>query len=186
MNLPNYLTISRLLFPIVVIIIVFLNLDKSLEKNIILVLFIFFSITDYLDGYLARKFNLVSIFGKVFDPISDKVLTASSLLYILSFQENLFLPALLILTREIIVSGIREYMILEKGETIDVVFLSKLKTTFQFVSIILFLAQEFIIKYLNIEYLAFVCIWITTILTLYTGFQYSYKAFTSSKKRKKK
>ena len=185
MNLPNALTISRLLFPFIIIFIYLLNLDKNIEGLIVLIVFIILSFTDYLDGIIARKFNLVSNFGKVFDPISDKVLTSTSLLYILSYEESLLIPAMLIIAREFIVSGNREYMLTTNGKNIAVIFLSKLKTTFQFISVILFLANDLILNYVNIKIfnLAYICIWITTVLTIYTGFQYSYYTFISSKKR---
>ena len=186
MNIPNYLTISRLVFPFLIFFIILLNLDLKIERIIILILFILLSLTDYLDGYLARKYKLESVFGKTFDPVSDKVLTSTALLYILSFEDKILLPALLILAREIIVSGVREYMILKNGKSIDVIFLSKLKTAFQFISIIFFLLLDFELYYFNITNLAYVCIWITTILTLYTGFQYSYYAYNYMYKRKKK
>ena len=186
MNLPNALTISRLLFPLIIIFLYLLNLNKYTESLIVLIVFIILSFTDYLDGIIARKLNLVSNFGKVFDPISDKVLTSTSLLYVLSYQESMLIPAMLIIAREFIVSGNREYMLTTNGKNIAVIFLSKLKTTFQFLSITLFLANDLMLNYANIKIidLAYICIWITTLLTMYTGFQYSYYTFISSKKRK--
>ena len=93
---------------------------------------------------------------------------------------------MLIIAREFIVSGNREYMLTTNGKNIAVIFLSKLKTTFQFISVILFLANDLMLNYANIKIidLAYICIWITTLLTMYTGFQYSYYTFISSKKRK--
>ena len=128
MNIPNFLTILRLFFPIFIGIVCYLKLDINLEKLIILVLFILFSLTDYLDGFLARKLNQESVFGKIFDPISDKILTSTSLIYILTFENIILIPSLLIITREFIVSGTREYMLKKKGNAIDVTFLSKIKT----------------------------------------------------------
>ena len=99
MNIPNFLTILRLFFPIFIGIVCYLKLDINLEKLIILVLFILFSLTDYLDGFLARKLNQESVFGKIFDPISDKILTSTSLIYILTFENIILIPSLLIITR---------------------------------------------------------------------------------------
>ena len=185
MNLPNLLTISRLLFPFIVILTYFLNLNANTQGLIVLFFFILLSFTDYLDGVIARKLNLISNFGKVFDPISDKVLTSTSLLFILSYEDKLLIPSMLIIAREFIVSGNREYMLSTKGKSIPVIFLSKLKTTFQFLSITLFLANNLILNYTNISIFnfAYICIWITTILTIYTGIQYSYHTFISKKKK---
>ena len=184
MNIPNFLTILRLFFPIFIGILYYLKLDINIEKLIILVLFILFSLTDYLDGFLARKLNQVSVFGKVFDPISDKILTSTSLIYILTFESIILIPSLLIITREFIVSGTREYMLKKKGESIEVTFLSKIKTMLQFISISLFLAQDFLIKYLNIFNFAYIILWIATILTIYTGLKYSYMTYIVNQKRK--
>ena len=184
MNIPNFLTILRLFFPIFISIVCYLKLDIKLEKLIILVLFILFSLTDYLDGFLARKLKQESVFGKIFDPISDKILTSTSLIYILTFENIILIPSLLIITREFIVSGTREYMFKKSGKAIDVTFLSKIKTTLQFISISLFLAQDFLINYLNIFNIAYISLWIATILTIYTGLKYSYMTYIFNQKRK--
>ena len=184
MNFPNFLTILRLFFPIFIGIVCYLKLDINLEKLIILVLFILFSLTDYLDGFLARKLNQESVFGKIFDPISDKILTSTSLIYILTFEGIILIPSLLIITREFIVSGTREYMLKKNGKAIDVTFLSKIKTTLQFISISLFLAQDFLINYLKIFNIAYISLWMATILTIYTGLKYSYMTYIFNQKRK--
>ena len=111
MNIPNILTLLRLLFPIVISLLFLIDLDYSKERFIVLTLFILFSITDFFDGYIARKLNQESVFGKIFDPVSDKVLSSSALIYILTFQNDVLIPALLIITREFIVSGNREFML---------------------------------------------------------------------------
>jgi CDP-diacylglycerol--glycerol-3-phosphate 3-phosphatidyltransferase len=126
----------------------------------------------------------VSTFGKIFDPISDKVLTSSTLIYILTFEINILIPAILIIAREFIVSGNREYMLKMKSKEINVIFLSKIKTTFQFLSISIYLAQDLLLQYYNVSIFALVCLWIATILTIYTGIQYSYITFFSNRKRK--
>ena len=94
------------------------------------------------------------------------------------------IPSLLIITREFIVSGTREYMLKKSGKAIDVTFLSKIKTTLQFISISLFLAQDFLINYLNIFNIAYISLWIATILTIYTGLKYSYMTYIFNQKRK--
>ncbi|OUU61725.1 MAG: CDP-diacylglycerol--glycerol-3-phosphate 3-phosphatidyltransferase [Alphaproteobacteria bacterium TMED62] len=184
MNIPNFLTVLRLFFPLFLCLICSLKLNFSSEKLLILFLFIFLSLTDYFDGFLARKLKQETIFGKIFDPISDKVLSSGTLIYILTFEDMILVPALLIITREFIVSGIREYMLETKGKNIGVFFLSKIKTTMQFVSIILFLSQDYLIKYVNIFYIAYISLWIATILTIYTGLKYSYITYISNHKRK--
>ena len=184
MNIPNFLTILRLCFPLFLCLIASLELNLADEKLLILFLFILLSITDYFDGFLARKLKQETIFGKIFDPISDKVLSSVSLIYILTFENIILIPTLLIITREFIVSGTREYMLESKGKNISVSFLSKIKTTMQFISIILFLSQDYLINYVNILNLAYISLWIATILTIYTGLKYSYIIYLSNHKRK--
>ena len=184
MNLPNFLTILRLLFPLFVVIIFYIPLNNYLEKLIILIIFLILSLTDFLDGYLARKLNLLTNFGKIFDPVSDKVLTSAALVYILTFNSNILIPTLLIITREFVVSGNREYMTYNSGKNLNVLKLSKFKTAFQFLSITLFLANEIMINFINLLNIANFCLWITCILTIYTGIQYSYNVYLASNKRK--
>ena len=185
MNIPNILTLSRLLFPLIVILIHLFKLDKVSEQTLICIFFLAFGLTDYLDGVIARKYNLISKFGKIFDPVSDKVLTASALIYIISFEEKALTPSLLIITRELIVSGLREYTLAKSKKNINVIFLSKIKTALQFFSIILLLINDLIQNLYNISifYFSLSCLWIAAILTLYTGFKYSYNVFSDNKKR---
>ena len=184
MNIPNFLTILRLFFPIFLCLIIFLEMNLPNEKLLILSLFILLSITDYFDGFLARKLKQETVFGKVFDPISDKILSSVTLIYILTFENIILIPALLIITREFIVSGTREYMLEKNGKNIGVSFLSKIKTTMQFISIILFLSQDYLINHINILNYAYISLWIATILTIYTGLKYSYVTYLSNHKRK--
>ena len=105
-------------------------------------------------------------------------------IYILTFESIILIPSLLIITREFVISGTREYMLKKNGKAIDVTFLSKIKTMLQFISISLFLAQDFLIKYLNIFNFAYIILWIATILTIYTGLKYSYMTYIVNQKRK--
>ena len=178
--LINLLTLSRIFIAIIIFGLLMLNNYYVLA----FVLFFVAGITDYFDGFLARKLNQESVFGKIFDPISDKILTSTSLIYILTFESIILIPSLLIITREFIVSGTREYMLKKNGKAIDVTFLSKIKTTLQFISISLFLAQDFLINYLNIFNIAYISLWIATILTIYTGLKYSYMTYLVNQKRK--
>ena len=184
MNIANFLTILRLSFPFFLCFICILRLELYIEKSLILILFILFSITDFFDGFFARKLNQETIFGKIFDPISDKILSSCALIYILTFENSILIPTILIIFREFLVSGNREYMITTKSSEIKVIFLSKIKTTLQFISISLFLAQHLLKKYFEIYDIGLVCLWIATILTIYTGIKYSYITFFSNHKRK--
>ncbi len=175
MNVANFLTILRLSSPLFFIIICLVVEEKNTESLCILLCFVFMSITDYFDGLIARKYNQISLFGKVFDPISDKILVSSALLYILSFDSNILLPSIIIIFREFLVSGIREFSTSKSKIHIDVAYISKIKTCLQFISIASFLSNNLLqsLYALNVYNYALYGIWIATILTLYTGLKYA-------------
>ena len=140
----------------------------------VLILFVFLSATDFFDGYYARKLNISSKFGKIFDPISDKILVVSTLFYLSITDIFILYPTLLIFLREFIVSGMREYSLHYSGKTIDVTFISKIKTSLQFISIIILLSDDLLLQLYNLNFylFAYILLWAVTLLTLFTGFQY--------------
>ncbi len=176
MNIANILTILRLMSPFFLIIICLSFEKKSDENFYIFLLFVIMSITDYFDGFIARKYNMSSLFGKVFDPISDKILVSSSLLYILSFDTNILYPSMIIIFREFVISGIREFSVSKNHIHVKVTNISKIKTSLQFLSIGAFLLNDLLhsVYALKIYNLALYGIWLAAILTLYTGFQYTH------------
>ena len=189
-KLPNILTNLRLASPIYFIIILIIFKNQQIQSLILFYLFLVLSITDYLDGYLARKLNVTSSYGKVFDPISDKILTSSALLFLCSIDNLILLPSILIIFREFLISGIREFSLSKGKKNVNVSILSKVKTTLQFfiISFLLILnsLQSKFIFYekVNIEKLNNFCIfglWLVTLLTLYTGFQYCYNVFKNNR-----
>ena len=117
MNLPNKLTIIRTLMVIPFIIILEID-NKSLLFNIIAALiFLSASLTDFLDGYIARKNNLITNFGKLMDPLSDKILVISALITFVSKQYIQAWMVIIIIAREFLVTGIR-IIAASKGEVI--------------------------------------------------------------------
>jgi len=135
-TLPNILTISRLIAaPLLGI--VFLILSRPAADIAALLIFSFASITDYVDGYLARKWNMISRFGAMLDPIGDKAMVVIALAVILGvhgMDPLLVLPVVIILLREVFVSGLREFLGSAAG-TLKVTPLAKWKTTVQMVAI---------------------------------------------------
>ncbi len=183
-KLPNILTNLRLASPFYFITVLVIFKNQQMQSLILFYIFLVLSITDYLDGYLARKFNITSIYGKVFDPISDKILTSSALLFLSSIDNTILLPSILIIFREFLISGIREFSLINRKKNVNVTSLSKIKTTLQFFIIsfllILYSLQN---KPLFIEVIN-ICIyglWLVTFLTLYTGFQYCYKIYQNNR-----
>ena len=178
-NLPNILTLSR----IAVIPLIFLSvyIPSYTWAMISGALFIAASITDYLDGYLARARNETSSFGRLLDPIADKLLVATALVVIMvktykSGDEikhyyiwgSTILPAFVILCREILVSGLREFL-REVNAGLPVTRLAKWKTGFQMTALSMMLFCELSMFW---GYLGLFLLWIAAILTFITGYQY--------------
>lgn len=178
-QLPNILTISRVAI-IPVIIILFL-IPSDMAIVLAGVLFIIAAITDYFDGYFARSMHIVSSFGRFLDPIADKLLVVASLFMIAATQGDSYygarffgsnalfaIPAMIILCREIIVSGLREYLA-ELKVGIPVTRLAKWKTGFQMTAIP-FMIFGFL--FLPFAYIGTVLLWISAVLTIITGWDY--------------
>ena len=140
MNLPNKLTVLRVI--LVPFFVVFLLLSKTTEsmKWIALVLFIAASLTDLLDGKIARKYNLVTTFGKFMDPLADKVLTISGMICLIELGRIPSWIVVIIVAREFIISGFR-LIATEHGIVIAANYWGKWKTTFQMIMIILMIVN---------------------------------------------
>ena len=145
MNLPNLLTLSRIPLMLVVIAFLYPPPGSSLPwlRTSALVIFLFAALTDWLDGWLARKFGQVSEFGKFMDALSDKVLTLGMFISLLALDEiarwALF-PILLILSREFLITGLR-LVAAGRGKTLAAEKVGKLKTVIQLTCICLFLGK---------------------------------------------
>jgi len=176
--LPNLLTYARIAaVPVVVGCLYFQAiLDYGLWLRwVALVIFIAAGLTDVLDGYVARAYGQQSSFGRMLDPFADKLLVASCLL-MLAVDETIKGPALwaaiIILCREILVSGLREYLA-ELRVTVQVTWLAKWKTFLQLLAVGFLIAGEAGDKILPITSLIGIgLLWFSAILTLYTGWDY--------------
>lgn len=142
MNLPNKLTMFRIILVPVMVIIPFLNIQGTLlgipyEYIIINIIFILASITDQLDGHIARSKNQITTFGKFADPLADKILVLAAMMILVEYNK---LPAwipILILAREFIISGYRLVAVEQGGKVIAASFWGKLKTVTQMIAIII-------------------------------------------------
>lgn len=169
-SIPNLLTLSRILF-IPIIIASFYFEDSILAHRIAAGLFIIAGITDFLDGYFARMFSIESSIGKLLDPIADKLLVGSVILMLVHFNRIDILPALAIICREILVSGLREFLA-ELQVSLPVSRLAKLKTTLQIIAIFLLLLATKGSTFAITDLLARVAIWLAAGLTIFTGYAY--------------
>ncbi|MCR4693358.1 MAG: CDP-diacylglycerol--glycerol-3-phosphate 3-phosphatidyltransferase [Firmicutes bacterium] len=184
MNLPNKLTILR-----IILVPVFMGFMLAIPKNtafvtVSLVVFIIASLTDTLDGYIARKNNLITNFGKLMDPLADKMLTTAAYLGLLSMGRASCWAIMLILTREFIVSGVR-LVAAGDGTVIAASLWGKVKTIFQMVSIIAaFLVMYPICPEETGVFLTNILVWISAVITVISGADYVIKNFEVFKEAK--
>ena len=172
LTLPNILTLSRIVvIPVVVATFFF---DSHAMRWTACALFTIAGITDFFDGYLARRENQVSALGRFLDPIADKLLVASVLLLIVAFDRVgpwSYLPALVILQREILVSGLREFLA-ELRVSVPVTKLAKAKTTVQMVALGFLIVGSASPAWIPAEFIGEIGIWIAAGITLITGYDY--------------
>ena len=171
MNLPNKLTLLRIcLIPVFVI----LMLSKVSNFFLIsCIIFIIASITDFLDGKIARKYNLVTDFGKFMDPLADKLLVLSALICMIEYDLVAGWMVIIIVARELTVSILRA-IAADNGKVIAASGGGKIKTTSQMIAIILLSIGA---NYSNsqIVFVGTIAMYIATIFTLYSGIDYLYK-----------
>lgn len=168
MNLPNKLTIFRVI--LIPFFVAFMLVDiTNVDKWIALVIFIVASLTDLLDGKIARKYNLVTNFGKFMDPLADKLLVCSALVCLVAMARIPAWVVIVIISREFIISGFR-LIASDNGVVIAASYFGKFKTTFQMIMICLMIA--------DIEAIAIltdVVMWIAVILTIISLIDYLVK-----------
>lgn len=145
MNLPNKLTILRVLMIPVFLFFLLTDTIGSTSKWIAAAVFILASLTDFLDGHIARKYNLVTNFGKFMDPLADKLLVCSAMIALVGMDRLSSLVAITIIAREFIISGFR-LVASDSGVVIAASYWGKFKTTFQMLMII-FLVVDLDIPY---------------------------------------
>ena len=180
LNLPNLVTLLRiLLIPLIVGIFYFPDEWLSLENRNIAAtsVFIFAAITDWLDGYLARKLNQMSAFGAFFDPVADKLVVVGALVVLLHLNRVDMVVALIIIGREIAISALREWMArVGQAKSVAVAFIGKLKTVLQMVAIPLLLFSDELFGLIDCHALGTVCIYVAAILTVVSMLYYLRKA----------
>ena len=176
-KIPNILTIGRII--IVPFFVLAFYLPGFYGDLTACVLFVIASFTDFLDGMLARMMGEESKLGELLDPIADKIIVATALILLVmsgTIKHYEVVAAIIILTREILISGLREF--LARGQIkLPVTNLAKLKTFLQMVAIALLLTGETGNKILNFQdynaqTIGIILLWLSAFLTLYTGYEY--------------
>lgn len=185
MNLPNRITIARIFMIPVMLIFLLVDLQwwsyelslgaYTLPVNQLIgaLLFIVAASTDGIDGYIARKHNLVTNLGKLLDPLADKLLVAAVLVALVAMGEIEAIIAIIIISREFAVTGLREIALLE-GSVIAASKWGKAKTIAQIIAISALLLNNFPFEWLNIPFDE-IAIWIATLITIYSGIDYFVK-----------
>ncbi len=170
MNIPNIITSVRVVLIPVIIILYYLPVPwHYLAASFA---FIIASISDWLDGYLARKWDQHTKFGAFIDPVADKLIVAVALVLLVEAHSSVWLtiPAMIIIGREIVISALREWMAeLGKRTSVAVSFIGKLKTTFQMISIIVLLSDA---PGSPAALVGMVCLYVAAVLTLWSMFIY--------------
>ena len=177
MKIPNILTIGRII--IVPIFVLAFFIPGFFGDLIPFFLFVLASFTDYLDGLLARLFKEESRLGELLDPIADKIIVAAALILLVmngTIKNYEVIAAIIILTREILISGLREFLA-KTSVSIQVTSLSKLKTLLQMLSIAILLTGDSGNKLINFQdynaqTIGIILLWLSAFLTLYTGYDY--------------
>jgi len=169
MNLPNKLTIFRVILIPFFVFFMLTDYAGAASKWIALAIFIIASLTDLLDGKIARKYNLVTNFGKFMDPLADKLLVCAALICLVDMGRLASWMVIVIISREFIISGFR-LIASDNGVVIAASYWGKFKTTFQMVMICLMIADI-----QAIEILTVVVMWAALILTVVSLIDYLVK-----------
>ena len=172
MNIPNMLTLFRIALIPVFVLVFFLPFHWSYLASALI--FVLASVTDWLDGYLARRLNQSTSFGAFLDPVADKLMVVIALVLLVTQQDTVWftVPALVVVGREILVSALREWMAeIGKRTSVAVSYLGKVKTFLQMIAIIVLLAVDPDSggHYLALGYLMF---YVAALLTMWSAVLY--------------
>lgn len=173
MNIPTMLTTLRVVLIPVLVLIVYLPFNGHFQ--VAALLFAIASITDWLDGYLARRWNQTTALGAFLDPVADKLMVAVALVLLVEYIDNMYftLPACVIIGREIVVSALREWMAeLGKRAQVAVSMIGKVKTGFQMGAILGFLAIQDTPWVGLLQPVCYVLLYLAALLTLWSMLLY--------------
>ena len=174
MNLPNKLTILRTILIPFFLIFIYTDFWGKGNAYIAVAIFIIASLTDLLDGKIARKYNLVTNFGKIMDPLADKLLVTSALVCMVQTGVVPGWMVIVILAREFAITGLRSVAASE-GVVIAAAWSGKIKTVTQMIAIIFLLIGNWPFELISVPF-AQIMLWIAVIMTVYSGAEYIYKS----------
>lgn len=176
-TIPTLLTWARIVAIPLIVGVFYLPLPEERRNLIAALLFIVVALTDWADGYLARRLNQTSSFGAFLDPVADKFLVCASLLILVQMGRVTALIALVIIGREIAISALREWMArIGASSSVAVHMVGKLKTAAQMGAIALLLYHGPLFGWLDTQWWGTVLIWISAALTIWSMVYYLRKA----------
>ena len=183
-NPPTLLTWARIAAIPLIMRVYYTPLEPHTQNTIAAILFIVFALTDWLDGYLARKLNMTSAFGAFLDPVADKFLVCASILILVHLQRADVFAALIIIGREIAISALREWMAqIGASRSVAVHILGKLKTSVQMTAIPLLLYNDRLLNLIDTHIWGYWLLWIAVILTIWSMAYYLQKALPEIRAR---
>ncbi len=186
LTIPTIMTWARIVAIPLIIGVYYLNIDLQTQNLIATVLFVVFALTDWLDGYLARKLNQTSAFGAFLDPVADKILVCASLLILVHLTRVDVFVALIIIGREIAISALREWMAqIGASKSVAVHMIGKLKTVAQMVAIPFLLFDGKLFGVIDTKLWGTWLIWVAAILTIWSMIYYLQKAIPEIRARVK-
>ncbi len=185
-TIPTLLTWTRIVAIPFIVGVFYTNLEPSLRNVLATVMFVVFALTDWLDGYLARKLNQTSSFGAFLDPVADKFLVCASLLVLVHLNRVDVFVALIIIGREIAISALREWMaVLGAGKSVAVHMVGKVKTVVQMVAIPFLLFDGRVFGVIDTNLWGRWMIWAAAVLTVWSMIYYLQKALPEIRARAK-
>lgn len=185
MNLPNKLTLFRIvLIPVIILVYLFPYSSFGIEPAVFtvgtvsisvinlvaLLIYVVAAVTDALDGHIARSRNMITTFGKFADPIADKLLTTTMFLLFLSRGMIPFLPVFIMIARDTVVDGCR-MLAASNGKVVAAQLMGKLKTVFQMVTVAFVLLNNLPFELLHLP-VAEIMLWLSALVSLVSGIQY--------------
>jgi cardiolipin synthase (CMP-forming) len=187
LTIPTLMTWARIVaIPLIIGVYYLNNIDLPTKNLIATVLFVVFALTDWLDGYLARKLNQTSAFGAFLDPVADKILVCASLLVLVHLTRVDVFVALIIIGREIAISALREWMAqIGASKSVAVHMIGKLKTVAQMVAIPFLLFHGKLFGVIDTNLWGTWLIWVAAILTIWSMIYYLQKAIPEIRARVK-
>jgi CDP-diacylglycerol--glycerol-3-phosphate 3-phosphatidyltransferase len=184
-NIPTLLTWARIVaIPFIVGVFYLQGVDMATRNLLATAMFVVFALTDWADGYLARRWNQTSAFGAFLDPVADKFLVCASLLVLVHLERADVFVALIIIGREIAISSLREWMaIIGATKSVAVHMVGKLKTMVQMVAIPFLLYDGVLFGMVNTAVWGHWLIWASAVLTVWSMVYYLQKALPEIKAR---